>query len=145
MADEIVHSIQMRLMNAWQRVLFRMWVAKLRNEKFYLTRNPDNVISGGYLPIYAFQGSQVGGSAGDVRLRYDVRLGHNFPIDMKIHKWTLYGQSKHTPIYRLDCVLTAEDWEEIFEQNARYRYVRAPVCKPKVKVVVDKQGQLCFA
>jgi len=129
-----VDSIKARLMNDWQRVLFRLWVAKLYEQHFWLANGVDSSIIRGWLPIYALCGSMLGGSAGAERLRLDVRGKHGFPfvesvvngrvVPYRIHIWDLYGEKKRTPIYRLACDLTIEDWEEIFSINSSYVYYK---------------------
>jgi len=154
--DPKLRDIQSRLQNNWQRVLFRLWVAKLFEQRFWLAPGIDTSIIRGWLPIYAVTEPMIGGSAGDVRLR-DCRK-HGIPfkqtvingksVPYKIHEWTLYGKEKKTYIYRLACNLTPEDWEEIFER--KYIYYKPPVptlrdppAEPE-RVVIGKYNQICL-
>lgn len=150
-----VADIQSRLSVAWQRTLFRLWIAKFRNEKYYLSHNPDNVISGGFLPIYAVTGSLIGGSSGGRRLR-SLRNDYGIPFitsivnghikNYRVHEWELYGEKKRTPIYCLACELTFEDWEEIIEKGARYYYIprRQNPSRNEISITTGKDNQLCF-
>jgi len=148
-------DIQSRLTTAWQRTLYRLYSAKFKNEKFYLSHNPDCVISGGFLPIYAVTGSLIGGSEGGRRLRYLREIGFPFVTSIvnghiknyRVHEWELYGEKKKTPIYCLACDLTFDDWEEIIERGPKYYYLPKRIKPAKdigVNITVGKDNQLCF-
>lgn len=155
--DCVIQSIQSRLENNWQKVLFRLWIAKIRNEIFFLaTGVTTSIIRGGWLPIWAFTDKMIGGSEGGRRKRNLTEKGFPFKTSIinghvvyyKIHEWDLFGKKKKTPIYCLDCDLTPEDWEEILEKNAKYYYHHRPepniIPKSEIIITTDKRGQLCF-
>lgn len=149
-----IQYIQENLQNGRQRVLFRLWIAKLRNEPYFLSNRPDEVISGGWLPIYAMQGPLIGGSSADRRLR-ELRTMHLIPIDYKIHRWK--EQKKITHIYRLGCNADEINWHDVFENWPQYTFQSihvprsiAPQPKTELKetkpkpLKIDKNGQLCL-
>ena len=153
-----IQDIQENLQNGRQRVLFRLWTAKLNNEILFLSHIPDEVISGGWLPIYAMQGPLIGGSSADRRLR-ELRTMHLVPIDYKIHRWK--ERKKITHIYRLGCSANEINWYEVFEDWPQYTFCNPKHCfgserseveivtqtqiKPNPKPIkTDKNGQLCL-
>jgi len=133
-----IENIKSRLRTNWQRVLFRLWIARIRKEKFWLASGMDSSIITGWLPMYALRGKLIGGDSADVRLREDLRIKRQFPILLKNHIWYLYGEKKITPIYRLDCDLSIEEWDEILNNK---NYIYQPPISP---VIIEKNGQLCF-
>jgi len=158
MSDINIQNIQDRLANNWQRVLFRLWVAKLRNEYFFLVPGEtSSIIRGGWLPVWAVTESMIGGSSGDRRLRQLRDKGFPFKQsninghieNYKIHEWHLYGKKIRTFIYCLDCDLTPDDWEEILDKNAKYHYrsvqISKVVPKKEIHISQNKAGQICFA
>ena len=56
----------------------------------------------GWLPIWAFQNEEIGGSSGGKRL-WELRYLKGIPIEMKIHLWERGGEKMRTPVYRLAC------------------------------------------
>jgi len=56
----------------------------------------------GWLPIWAFQNEEVGGSSGGKRLR-ELRYLKGIPIEMETHIWERDGKIMRTPVYRLAC------------------------------------------
>jgi hypothetical protein len=56
----------------------------------------------GWLPIWAFQNEEVGGSSGGKRLR-ELRYLKGIPIEMETHIWERDRKIMRTPVYRLTC------------------------------------------
>lgn len=135
--------IRDRLKNNWQRVLYRLWVCRERAERYWLVPGVETSIVRGWLPIWAVCEAMIGGSSGDRRLRecrehgipfvHTIVNGHRVPY--KIHTWYLYGVEKKTFIYRIDCDLTPDDWEDIIVLNSKYYYSRPDIRKESVKKV----------
>ena len=133
-----IQDIKENLQNRRQRVLFRLWIAKLYNEIFFLSHQPDEVISGGWLPIYAMQGSLIGGSSADRRLR-ELRTIHLIPINYKIHRWKY--EKRITHIYKLGCNSNEIKWYEIFNKGSQYIFINEIKNSP---IVIERSGQLCL-
>lgn len=108
-------------MTRGQKVLAKLIEARQDNRPFLLYPGPpEEWISGGYLPMWAFRGPQIGGDAADVRLR-ELRREHLVPIELHNHK-TRYGT---TPLYRLDMTqeqTIAYDWEPALKQPFTWKY-----------------------
>ncbi len=100
----------LRKQPAWQRVLYRLWYARLHNEKH-------RGLPPGWLPIYEFQ--KVGGSSGDRRFR-EIRDEKLVPTDYD--KFEIGEETIHA--YRLDCDPYEIDWQEIFDQGPKWRFRR---------------------
>jgi len=114
-------QIQSNLKNARQRVLFRFWIAKVRNDKFRLYTRPDIYISGGWLPVFAVQEALIGGSSADRRLR-ELKEINNIPFECKVHKWNIGDRKMKTYIHRLKCNTGDINWKELFDKWPDYRF-----------------------
>lgn len=112
------------LKTKWQRVLYRLWLARKTNEDVYKSSTQN---SRGYLPLFLLRGTQYGGDAADVRLR-EIRNIYNVPISEP----TRFEDSPiNAPGYRLECSLDAIDWDEVLSQNGNWRYTPPP--EPQVE------------
>lgn len=106
--------------SAWMRVLFRLYLARVKQERHTYGRH---TAPAGYIPIHEVRGPEIGGSAGDVRLRLDLRRDRNVPIDLLEFKWRDFSGKKHTtPLYRLMCDLDDTDFAAILEEKSDWRY-----------------------
>ncbi|MDD5061593.1 MAG: hypothetical protein PHC43_01050 [Candidatus Marinimicrobia bacterium] len=132
----LINDIERRCDSEESKVLFRLWIARLRNEKFFLSRNPDEVISGGFLPMYAFRSGSLGGDSADRRLRF-LRDNLLIPIEIHKHTWKT-NPKKKTYLYRLNCNPYDLDWDEYFTKKGRFIY------HPKSQII-EKSGQVKFA
>jgi len=106
--------------SAWMRVLFRLYLAKVRHERHTYGHRTAPV---GFIPIHEVRGPAIGGSAGDVRLRLDLRRDRNVPIDMIDFEWRDRDGKKHvTPLYHLGCDLDDTDFAAILEEGSDWTY-----------------------
>lgn len=126
-------EIKRRLRTRAQKVLFRLWVAKLRNEVFFLDRiYHEEPISGGWLPLWALRGPLIGGDCADKRLR-ELRNDHLVPFKntlinghlqpWKIHRW-VSREGKIDYLYCLDIDPRDLDWEEVLREGCKWVFRR---------------------
>jgi len=105
---------------SWMRVLFRLHLAKLRHERHTYGQK---TAPAGWIPIYEVQQPEVGGSAGDVRLR-DLRNKYLVPMmGPQPFPWKDRHGNKHiTYLYKLGCTLDDSDFTEIIFEGSKWRY-----------------------
>jgi len=117
---DLAAIVRNKLKNRWQKVIYRLWIAKLLNDYYYLKSGLDTSIIRGWLPVRALRGTWIGDCA-DRGLR-EAREHFPFHLIKKIHEWDCYGNKKRTYIYSLNCELTKEDWDQILDINRHYIY-----------------------
>ena len=130
-----------------QKVLYELIMLRLYNKSFNLASTleaGDSWISGGYRPVYYFRTKEIGGSAGDVRIR-ELRLDHNVPITCKPHKYYDGAGKKRTAyIYRLELTpdeIREYDWSDAWEKP-NWVFMQYVFHGPTFKT--DKDGQMGF-
>ncbi len=147
-------------LNRKQHVLKALIELRLNNVPYYLgdTREcKDNVISGGFRPIYYFTSKHIGGSAGNVRMN-DLKLHHGVPILMKTHIYIDGSGIKRTAwIYRINLTIDeikAYDWSGAWDNTKKdWVFGNRMYIDPKAKRMFnevqptfneDKHGQIGF-
>jgi len=128
--DEI-NEIRRRLKTRHQKVLFRLWIALLKNEVFFLDRiYHQEPISGGWLPNWALRGPLIGGDSSDRRKRelasdyfvpFKQTLVNGHLKDYKVHRW-VSDPGRVDYLYCLDIDPYELDWDELFETWPNWVY-----------------------
>jgi len=118
-------SIEKSLECNRHRVLFRLWVAKLFEQPYWLAAGVNESIIRGWLPMQAFRGALLGGDSADRRLRELREEGFPFVETLignsmkpyKRHVWQYGGRQYSANIYRLACDLSLQDWRQIIKNG----------------------------